>query len=134
MSGPLPRRRRSDANLPIPSQCRHMIRRGALVARGHRSASIELHVPDDELYWTPHHGADAERDGSSVCSQCVRKAKLLKTDIGGLYSGSDRVLVLEDEEPPVINLSPTTVALSEGDNLEVMVGSSHDEFPDTERC
>ena len=32
MSGPLPRRRRSDANLPIPSQCRHMIRRGALVA------------------------------------------------------------------------------------------------------
>ena len=92
---------------------------------GHRSASIELHVPDDELYWTPHHGADAERDGSSVCSQCVRKARSLSTDIEGLYSGHDRVLVLEDEDPPVINLSPTAVTLDEGDDLDVTYNLSH---------
>ena len=84
---------------------------------GHMSAGIELHVPDDELYWTPAHGRAADRTGNTTCSGCVPRARRLQADVPGSDDPEDYVVVLEDEGPPVINMSATAAqtVISEAD-------------------
>ena len=85
---------------------------------GHMSAGIELHVPDDELYWTPAHGPLANRSGNTSCVGCVPKAKRLHADVPGTtVDPYDFVVVLEDEEPPVISMSASAAptVISEAD-------------------
>ena len=88
---------------------------------GHMSAGIELHVPDDELYWTPAHSRTTgrmDRTSESSCVGCVPKAKRLHADVPGTtVDPYDFVVVLEDEGPPVINMSASAAptVISEAD-------------------